>query len=433
MIGLPQLRGSDGEALVVIVPADFSDLAKSKVNFRAVPSPDSRVVRRSEAEVRRHACIWGVVEYPDHLHRVGRGRQDPEVSPSLQLLESLEIESVVYLIWQLSVHETLTIDRSVTRYRNDHLVLSRTDERVSYCTGFYLGHPILREQASLRNEHFAYLDLERFRVREAILDVYRERIAAHPRRSSAYYELALLIWSCWSLTRPNASYVTTQILPGPLEEALEPLSRAVELAPRGAGSWGLLGKVHLTLLRHDDAVRAYRRARELDPESPRWAFLFADALLAAGDEAAWGREIARANKLARPKGGRMDKRNAQTRYSESLERAADKLRAKVEHVVYPSNQELAEQDRAAISIRRDRVPAELRDLIPLAEKWGVGDDVSRGYLVEHAGREERQALARALHDRRGQVEAWLDSFAEGEMSDEAGYFMYMLEAAAEME
>jgi hypothetical protein len=37
---------------------------------------------------------------------------------------------------------------------------------------------------------------------------------------------------------------------------------------------------------------------------------------------------------------------------------------------------MAGQARAAISIDSERVPEDLRDLIPFVERWGVGDDVS---------------------------------------------------------
>jgi hypothetical protein len=50
-------------------------------------------------------------------------------------------------------------------------------------------------------------------------------------------------------------------------------------------------------------------------------------------------------------------------------------------------------------------------------------------FVDRCGRKERTELIRALEDRWERVEAWLDSFPEGGMSNEAGYFKYMLEAA----
>ena len=415
------------------IPPEFNELARLDISFRTIPSPDRKLVKSSEAEVRRYTCIWGLADNPQEFHRIPRGQNDPGVSPSLQFIESLEIDSGIYLIWKLAVAESFTINDKTTSYHEDYLVLARMDDTASYCTGFYLNHPLLREVQSLRPEHFAWLDHKRHLAREAILEIYHKRITDHPGQSSGYYDLALIVWTSWSISQPNYAYVTTQILPGPLEEAMESLTRAVELAPRNARYRGLLGEVQMALLRYEEALQSYRQARALDNENPRWAFLIADALLATGDESAWRRELGKAKKLARAKGGRTDERNARLQYQESLERSAEKLRSKVEHLVYPTFQELAEQDRTAISIHPDKVPADLRDLIPLAEKWGIGDDSSRSYFVDRVGHKESAELARTLEDRWERIQAWLDSFPEGGMSDEAGYFMYMLEAAAEME
>ncbi|HDS1556832.1 TPA: hypothetical protein QEL11_000640 [Stenotrophomonas maltophilia] len=84
-------------------------------------------------------------------------------------------------------------------------------------------------------------------------------------------------------------------------------------------------------------------------------------------------------------------------------------------------------------LRRDLVPAELVDLIPLAEKWGIGDDLLRSEMQERATDAEKQAMGDALKDRHARITAWLDSFPPGQsMSDEAAAFMYMQVSADEM-
>lgn len=87
----------------------------------------------------------------------------------------------------------------------------------------------------------------------------------------------------------------------------------------------------------------------------------------------------------------------------------------------------------ALSLDEATVPEELRHLVPMAEQWGIGDDVDRYDKVEASSPEEREALRSAVapHDRR--ITAWLDSFGEGLMTDEAAAFMYMLIAIEEMQ
>ena len=86
-----------------------------------------------------------------------------------------------------------------------------------------------------------------------------------------------------------------------------------------------------------------------------------------------------------------------------------------------------------IHLRRDRVPPDLVDLIPLAETWGISDDVLRDEMQERATTAEKQAMGDALKSRHARITAWLDSFPQGQpMSDEAAAFMYMQMGADEM-
>lgn len=97
----------------------------------------------------------------------------------------------------------------------------------------------------------------------------------------------------------------------------------------------------------------------------------------------------------------------------------------------------AAEDRAQpptsrYELRAENVPPNLRHLAPLAEKWGIGDDVERGELIERAPDSERQDLIRALAPHQDAITAWLDSFESEPMTDEAAAFMYMQLAAEEM-
>jgi hypothetical protein len=80
-----------------------------------------------------------------------------------------------------------------------------------------------------------------------------------------------------------------------------------------------------------------------------------------------------------------------------------------------------------------KVPADLRDLVPFAQRWGIGDDVARAERVENATDVERSELRAAFGPRQAQVTAWLDSFGQGAMPEEATAFMYTQLAIEEMQ
>jgi hypothetical protein len=78
------------------------------------------------------------------------------------------------------------------------------------------------------------------------------------------------------------------------------------------------------------------------------------------------------------------------------------------------------------------VPERLRPLVPLAARWGIGDDVERWEHIERSSPADREALAAALAPYQAEITAWLDSFEPGAMSDEAAAFMYTQVALEEM-
>jgi hypothetical protein len=79
-----------------------------------------------------------------------------------------------------------------------------------------------------------------------------------------------------------------------------------------------------------------------------------------------------------------------------------------------------------------KVPEDLRHLVPLAERWGIGDDVDRNAKVDKASPAEREELRNALAPVSDRITAWLNSFGTGSMPDEAAAFMYMQLALEEM-
>ena len=80
----------------------------------------------------------------------------------------------------------------------------------------------------------------------------------------------------------------------------------------------------------------------------------------------------------------------------------------------------------------EKVPADLRALVPLAQRWGIGDDVARSERVKRATDAERSELRAAFGPRQARITAWLDSFGQGPMPEEAAAFMYSQLAIEEM-
>ena len=90
------------------------------------------------------------------------------------------------------------------------------------------------------------------------------------------------------------------------------------------------------------------------------------------------------------------------------------------------------ENRPEIKLDPAKVPEGLRALIPYAEEWGMGDDIIRNDFIEKSTDAEKQELHDALSEPYERITAWLDSFGENTMSDEAAAFMYMQLALDEM-
>jgi hypothetical protein len=78
------------------------------------------------------------------------------------------------------------------------------------------------------------------------------------------------------------------------------------------------------------------------------------------------------------------------------------------------------------------VPQEFRDLLPLAQKWGIGDDIERSEFISKATAQDKQELFDAVNPYRQQINSWLDSYGNNPMPEEAASFLYMLLAMEEM-
>jgi len=90
------------------------------------------------------------------------------------------------------------------------------------------------------------------------------------------------------------------------------------------------------------------------------------------------------------------------------------------------------ENRPILRLDREHVPTHLRHLVPLAEKWGIGDDIIRNDLINKASGTEKRELHDALYGPYERITEWLTSFASRPLTAEAEAFMYMLTAVDEM-
>jgi hypothetical protein len=90
------------------------------------------------------------------------------------------------------------------------------------------------------------------------------------------------------------------------------------------------------------------------------------------------------------------------------------------------------ENRRILALDPAHVPAHLRHIVPLAEKWGIGDDIVRNDLIEKSSSVEKRELHDALYEPFQRITEWLNSFAGRPLSPEAEAFMYMQTALDEM-
>ena len=90
------------------------------------------------------------------------------------------------------------------------------------------------------------------------------------------------------------------------------------------------------------------------------------------------------------------------------------------------------ENRPIVKLDPAHVPAHLRHIVPLAEKWGIGDDIIRNDVINKSSSVERRELHDALYEPFEDITVWLNSFAGRSLSPEAEAFMYMQSALDEM-
>jgi hypothetical protein len=234
--------------------------------------------------------------------------------------------------------------------------------------------------------------------------------------------------------------------------ARELLSRAVHLRRGFAAAHALLAYVLLELDDPKAAVLSLRRAIDLCPNNEIYQDFFLDILDRAGHDRDLHRHLDKTAKLRRvdlsslraelraaglPTNPSTIRANAfpagERHFVSTLVDAVEAIER--EHSLGgPSNAELAQAARRAVTIDARRVPADLRSVVNLAKEWGIPDDADRGFLIAQANADERAEMRKVLSLRiRRRIHEWIDSFPDASsMTTEASHFMYLLEAYDEM-
>lgn len=80
----------------------------------------------------------------------------------------------------------------------------------------------------------------------------------------------------------------------------------------------------------------------------------------------------------------------------------------------------------------EEVPESLRDLIPLARKYGIGDEAKREEITRAASPAELAELEEQVIPRAQEIADWLDTFPESGLSATAAFFEYLGSACDEV-
>jgi hypothetical protein len=275
--------------------------------------------------------------------------------------------------------------------------------------------------------------------------ILERRIAADADDAAARYELAILLLDEYSGTGE----------PQLLDRAREHLTRAVARRPAHAPSHAALGYTHAcTDTGLEQALACFREARRLNARDTVGEVYVLTLLASMGreDEALAGIEAAAPrhgvdlgalrSDLARvgfPADASTLLANGFIR-AESFYRSA--LAERIRNALDPARGRraaaterarcLEEQQHLERSFDASRVPEPLRPLASWASRYGIGDDCCRPLLIKGLTPEQRAQLVREVDEHAGTIEAWLNSFAEGQMTIEAGAFLFLAEGVEEI-
>jgi hypothetical protein len=95
---------------------------------------------------------------------------------------------------------------------------------------------------------------------------------------------------------------------------------------------------------------------------------------------------------------------------------------------------LTAENRPIIQLNPDNVPDELKPFIPLAEEWGIGDDLIRGDVIDKASKEQLEKLVSQVDAIWETLWKWLDENNQAPFTEprtEEWYAFCCMELASE--
>jgi tetratricopeptide (TPR) repeat protein len=262
-----------------------------------------------------------------------------------------------------------------------------------------------------------------------------------PKSASKRLELALMLF--W-LDQIQPSRARNQ-------RALRVALKAAEMGPSSPLAQGLAGWLLWANGQTQRAIFHLRQAVELQPKEIAYAAALLTSLAMTRGEAELRRclhkaahihrvNLTKVRKQLRARRMRTDVRTVlanafptiywlRSLLTDEAERVENRV-----HRGKPHRQVVADLRRARREpVERSSVPGTFRPLLPLARRWGIGDDALRAFALSRITRSEREKLRRMLPARvRRAVHDWLGTFQAGvEMPPGAARFLYLLEAYEE--
>ncbi|HET9361945.1 MAG TPA: hypothetical protein VFO58_19465 [Vicinamibacterales bacterium] len=256
--------------------------------------------------------------------------------------------------------------------------------------------------------------------------------------------IAKTIRGIWGLEAAAADL--PEDLFGLKEEALAGLSASLRPIKAHAFATLVVSRLQRDLCQYEDAFERAMSALSLGVDAAMGFALAWDAVcltIPAGGEAGRKRaesleRQARSALRGKGKSGHRWQASGLERFDEKVRQHALRTRLAVEGESFSrflsTEAEFCERERidALRGFDEAKVPADLRDLIPVAQRFGIGDDVCRGQVIRKTRAADRKAVASAVGSRAQRIQGWLDSLGEPPYGTEAACFFWFLEALEEM-
>jgi hypothetical protein len=222
-------------------------------------------------------------------------------------------------------------------------------------------------------------------------------------------------------------------------EAIGGLQGAVRERKRDLAGYLLLGRFALDLGDSNTAIATADVINRLSPDHPLALDYEFDALTRREPlESPSVRSVTRRlRKLLGPEWFRETAR-AREKHEEQIRRHAWRARKAAEGERFTrfltTERQWCEnaRDQAIATIDERLVPESFRELLPLARRYGVGDDSCRAFFINKTSKREQKRDVERAEPHLDAIQAWIDTFEPAALPPEPTAFFWLLEALEEM-